>query len=157
MTPSAAPRLQDATARLLELCRPRYAQSTRFAVHGDCHRGNLLQGRNGYFLVDFDDMGHAPAVQDFWLLLPSRIRDCPAALEQMLVGYEQFRPFDRRELPLIEALRALRYLRYAAWIASRIDDPAFAHTFSDFGTEIYWQRLSQDLYEQVGQLQAADA
>lgn len=157
MTPSAAPRLQDATARLIELAQPGFAQCQTFAVHGDCHRGNLLQGSQGYFLVDFDDMLHGPAAQDLWLLLPSRVRDCQVTLDRMLLGYEQFRSFDRRELHLIEALRALRYLRYAAWIASRIEDPAFAHTFADFGSELYWQRLTQDLYEQVGQLQLAQS
>ena len=156
MTPSAAPRLEDAAQRLIELCREPYAAARSLPLHGDCHRGNLLKGRNGYFLVDFDDMGHGPAVQDLWLLLPARLADCAPSLELMLRGYEQFRAFDRRELRLVEALRALRYLRYAAWIASRIEDPAFAHTFgNEFGTEVYWQRLSQDLYEQVGQLQQA--
>ena len=33
-------------------------------IHGDCHRGNLLFGDEGWFFLDFDDMVVGPAVQD---------------------------------------------------------------------------------------------
>jgi Ser/Thr protein kinase RdoA (MazF antagonist) len=46
-------------------------------------------------------------------------------LTDLLKGYEQFLPFDRRELALIEPLRALRMIHYSAWLARRWDDPAF--------------------------------
>jgi hypothetical protein len=38
-------------------------------------------------------------------------------LGTVLEGYRQFRDFDPRELHLIEALRTLRQIHYAAWIA----------------------------------------
>ena len=74
----------------------------------------------------------------------------------MLEGYEQFRDFDRRTLALIEALRALRYVRYAAWIVRRWDDPAFPRAFPDFGTERYWEAQVSDLYEQLALLETED-
>lgn len=154
LSPSAAPRLQDAVTRLVALAQPDFAAAESLVTHGDCHRGNLLLGANGFFLIDFDDAATAPAVQDFWLLLPARAKDCPEALDGMLEGYRQFRAFDMRQLRLIEALRGLRYVHYAAWICKRFADPAFVRTFNDFGTEVYWQRLTQDIYEQVGELQA---
>jgi Ser/Thr protein kinase RdoA (MazF antagonist) len=73
-------------------------------------------------------------------------------LGHLLDGYEQFRAFDRRELHLIEALRTLRLLQYAAWIAQRWDDPAFPAAFPWFGTQRYWQDRILELREQVALL-----
>ena len=50
-------------------------------------------------------------------------------LREVLTGYEQFRDFDRRELHLVEALRTLRLIHYAAWLGRRWDDPAFPAAF----------------------------
>jgi Ser/Thr protein kinase RdoA (MazF antagonist) len=143
-----------AVTQLVEKCQAGFHQAKQLVVHADCHRGNLLRGRDGFFFLDFDDMATGPAVQDMWLLLPARPADCPNELEAMLSGYGQFRDFDRRELRLIEGLRGLRYVRYAAWIARRFDDPSFSRVFTDFGTEVYWQRLQNDLYEQLALLDA---
>ena len=55
---------------------------------------------------------------------------------------------------LVEVLRGLRYVRYAAWIAERWDDPAFPRAFPDWGSERYWEGQIADLYEQVSLLEA---
>ncbi len=60
-------------------------------------------------------------------------------LSDVLAGYEDFHDFDRRELHLIEALRTLRLIHYAAWIARRWADPAFPAAFPWFNTARYWQ------------------
>jgi Ser/Thr protein kinase RdoA (MazF antagonist) len=138
-----------AVSQLVDLCTPLFAEAETFVVHADCHRGNLLYGREGWFFLDFDDMARGPAVQDLWLLLPARAADCPQELEAMLTGYRQFRPLAASSLRLIEGLRGLRYVRYAAWVASRWDDPAFPRAFAEHGTEAYWQRQLTDLYEQI--------
>lgn len=153
LTPSAQGPITQAVERLVAATTAAFAQSAQLVVHADCHRGNLLRGRDGFFFLDFDDMASGPAVQDLWLLLPARPADCPQELAAMLAGYRQFRAFDGRELRLIEGLRGLRYVRYAAWVASRYDDPAFRRVFTDFGTEVFWQRLQNDLYEQLALLQ----
>ncbi|MCC6746765.1 MAG: serine/threonine protein kinase [Deltaproteobacteria bacterium] len=145
-------RYADAVKRLVEHGERRWQELTTFVVHGDCHRGNLLRGREGFFFLDFDDMGRGPAVQDFWLVLPARPVHCPADVDALLRGYEQFRPFDRRELRLIEVLRGLRYVRYAAWIAARWEDPSFPRAFPQFGTESYWEGQYVDLQEQLALL-----
>jgi Ser/Thr protein kinase RdoA (MazF antagonist) len=59
------------------------------------------------------------------------------------------RDFDRRELRLIEGLRALRYVNYSAWIARRWSDPMFKRVFPHFGTTNYWQGQLADIREQV--------
>ncbi len=51
--------------------------------------------------------------------------------QQLLVikeGYEMFRPFPQHELALMEVLRSLRVMKYAAWLCS-LDDPAFPAAF----------------------------
>jgi Ser/Thr protein kinase RdoA (MazF antagonist) len=152
MPPGLRHRYQDAVERLVGVADRRFAGVESVVVHADCHRGNLLRGNTGWFFLDFDDMASAPPVQDLWLLLPGRARECRAEIDQLLEGYEQFRDFDRRTLSLIEVLRALRYVRYAAWIARRWDDPAFPRAFPDFGTERYWEAQVSDLHEQLALL-----
>jgi len=153
MSPAVEWRYRDAVERLVAVGARRVDGVETFVVHGDCHRANLLNGSAGWFFLDFDDMAHGPAVQDMWLLLPARLSDCQRELEQMLDGYEQFRTFDRTTLGLVEVLRGLRYVRYAAWVADRWDDPAFPRAFPDWGTDRYWEEQVADLHEQLAQLE----
>jgi Ser/Thr protein kinase RdoA (MazF antagonist) len=150
---SVAGDYRRAVEMLVQTSGPMFAGIETFVVHADCHRGNLLHGSQGWFFLDFDDMARAPAVQDIWLLLPARPADCPQELEAFLGGYRQFRDFPQSSLKLIEALRGLRYVRYAAWVASRWADPSFSRVFHDFGTEAYWQHQLNDLYAQIRILQ----
>lgn len=149
---SMKPKVLQAIDMLVAQVTPLFAAQTPTLIHADCHRGNLLRGREGFFFLDFDDMATGPAVQDLWLLLPARPKDCPQEIDALVEGYRAFRAFEHSSLRLIEGLRALRYVRYAAWIARRYDDPSFSRTFTDFNTEMYWQRLAQDLYEQLAWL-----
>jgi Ser/Thr protein kinase RdoA (MazF antagonist) len=151
--PGTRSRYEDAARRLVVLAEGLFGETPTFVVHADCHRGNVLSGAGGFFFLDFDDAARAPAVQDLWLLLPGRAADCPAEVDAWIEGYEIFRPFDERSLALIEALRGLRYLRYAAWIAERYGDPAFKAAFPQFGTGTYWEGLVGDLYEEIRKLE----
>lgn len=116
-------------------------------LHGDCHRSNILDNRQNYVLVDFDDMVTGPAVQDLWLLNPGRDRESIAERDLMLEGYEQMREFDRTELALIEPLRALRIVHYSAWIARRYQDPLFQRVFDHFRDIRYWEEELEQLRE----------
>lgn len=149
LSPSVERRYNDAAARLIAQAEQLFAGVALAPIHADFHRGNLLRGRDGFVVLDFDDMARGPAAQDFWLVLPSRLGDCPDEVAAMVRGYEQFRAFDVRLLRMVEALRGLRYLRYAGWITSRWSDPAFKHVFAQFGTDNYWEAQVADLYEQV--------
>src|SRR5438552_213421 len=75
--------------------------------------------------------------------------DMSQQLADFLSGYERFHEFDRRELHLVEALRALRLIHYAAWLARRWDDPAFPAAFPWFNTQRYWQDRILELREQI--------
>ena len=132
----------------------------RIRLHGDCHPGNILwtpegQPGAGPHFVDLDDARHGPAVQDLWMLLSGDRRQQTQQLGALVDGYEQFRPFDRRELALIEPLRTLRLIHYSAWIARRWEDPAFPINFPWFGSRDYWQGQVDMLVEQIEEMQAA--
>lgn len=118
-------------------------------IHGDCHLGNLLKRDEAFFFLDFDDFLNGPAVQDIWMLISSRDNNSQRELNLFLQGYREFRDFDNSWLKLIEPLRGLRYINYAAWIARRWDDPAFPQIFPHFGTQEYWEKETSDLQDQV--------
>jgi Ser/Thr protein kinase RdoA (MazF antagonist) len=149
LPPGTLGRYETAARKLIAIGQDQFRGVPTFVLHADCHRGNLLRGPSGFFFLDFDDMASAPAVQDLWLILPARPSDCPVELDALLEGYETFRPFDRSTLRLVEVLRGLRYIRYAAWIADRWADPAFPRTFPQFTTAGYWEGQLADLYDQI--------
>jgi Ser/Thr protein kinase RdoA (MazF antagonist) len=129
-------------------------------LHGDCHPGNILwtpaeRPEPGPHFVDLDDARTGPAVQDLWMLLSGERRQQTQQLGALLDGYEQVRPFDRRELALIEPLRTLRLVHYSAWLARRWDDPAFPINFPWFGSRDYWQGQVDMLVDQNEAMQAA--
>jgi Ser/Thr protein kinase RdoA (MazF antagonist) len=118
-------------------------------LHGDCHLGNLLWTEQGPAFVDLDDAVNGPAVQDLWMLLGAERAAATRQLGVVLDGYEQFRPFDRRELALIEPLRTLRMIHHSAWISRRWSDPAFPIAFPWFESPSYWRQEVIRLGEQV--------
>ena len=118
-------------------------------LHGDCHAGNVLWTEAGPHFVDFDDCRMGPAVQDLWLLLSGDRAEMTRQLGDVLAGYEDFHDFDPRELYLVEALRTLRLIHYAGWIARRWDDPAFPAAFPWFNTQRYWEDRVLELREQI--------
>ncbi len=118
-------------------------------LHGDCHGGNVLYTDEGPHFVDFDDSRMGPAVQDLWMLLSGTRQEMAKQLREVIEAYEEFCDFDRRELHLLEALRTLRLIHYAFWLAQRWDDPAFPQAFPFFNTQRYWQDRILELREQV--------
>ncbi|MHA6479654.1 serine/threonine protein kinase [Stutzerimonas sp. KH-1] len=126
---------------------------TPIRLHGDCHPGNILARDDAFYLVDLDDCRMGPAVQDLWMMLAGERHERLAELAELVDGYNEFHDFAPRELPLIEALRALRLMHYSAWLARRWDDPAFPMSFPWFGSERYWGDQVLILREQMSALQ----
>ena len=122
-------------------------------LHGDCHPGNILwrdEGdAGGPHIVDLDDAVMGPAIQDLWMLLSGERQAMRGQLAALLEGYRQFKPFDARELALIEPLRTLRMIHHSAWLAERWTDPAFPAAFPWFGTASYWAQQTSELREQI--------
>ncbi|MBI1284393.1 MAG: serine/threonine protein kinase [Thiobacillus sp.] len=130
-------------------CYERAGAVRTLRLHGDCHAGNVLWTDSGPHFVDFDDSRTGPAVQDLWMLLSGERDEQQAQITEILTGYEDFAEFDPRELQLVEALRTLRLLHYAAWLARRWDDPAFPAAFPWFNSQLYWQARILELREQI--------
>jgi Ser/Thr protein kinase RdoA (MazF antagonist) len=118
-------------------------------ILGDCHRGNILWTDQGPHFVDLDDCLTGPAVQDLWMLLSGGQQEMRTELHDLLKGYEQFLPFDRGEIALIEPLRALRMIHYSAWLARRWHDPAFPLAFPWFAEPRYWEQHHRALQDQL--------
>ena len=119
------------------------------SLHGDFHPGNILWGSDETpHLLDFDDTATGPAMQDLWMFVSGDRQYAQARLADLLDGYNEFRSFDEREIALIEPLRTLRIIHYAAWIARRWKDPAFVKAFPFFAEARFWDEHIQSLREQ---------
>lgn len=139
----------EVSADICDLAESKLAGLTVQRVHGDCHLGNLLWGREGYFWVDFDDMLVAAPAQDLWLMVPDRDDYSRRLLEQLLRGYEQMNHIEAGSLAAIESFRSLRMLHFSAWVSRRWEDPAFKRAFPMMEEEQYWHQLVMDLQKQL--------
>ena len=134
----------------------RFAESApyrRIRLHGDCHPGNILWTDAGPHIVDFDDARNGPSMQDLWMFLSGDRAYAQQRLMDLLEGYTEFRPFEPRELHMAEALRTLRILHHAAWIARRWEDPAFPIAFPWFNQPRFWEEQILSLREQAALLE----
>jgi Ser/Thr protein kinase RdoA (MazF antagonist) len=130
-------------------CYDRAGSVNNIRLHGDCHVGNVLWTDDGPHFVDFDDSRMGPAIQDMWMLLSGERADMARQFSDLMAGYEDFSEISPREVHLVEALRTLRLIHYAAWIARRWEDPAFTAAFPWFNTQRYWQDRILELREQI--------
>lgn len=119
-------------------------------IHGDCHRGNVLDRLDqGLLLIDFDDMMRGPAIQDLWLLLPDRISQAGREMDLLLEGYTRFCQFPSSSLALVEYLRFMRIIYYLAWCSSQRGDRGFAERYPDWGSRAFWIKEFEDLSQQA--------
>ncbi len=137
----------------IKQCFEMTSQVNQLRIHGDFHLGNILWRDDTPFIVDFDDTMMGPAIQDIWMLLSGDREYMTARLKDILDGYCEFRDFDPIELNLVEALRTLRIIHYAGWIAKRWQDPAFPIAFPWFNTQRYWQDHILSLREQIAAME----
>jgi Ser/Thr protein kinase RdoA (MazF antagonist) len=130
-------------------CYQRAGDPPHIRLHADFHPSNVLVDDQVVHIVDLDDARMGPAVQDLWMFLSGNRDEQTPQLDQLLEGYTEFRAFDARELHLIEALRTLRIMHYAAWLARRWQDPAFKSAFPWFDSGRYWDEHILALREQA--------
>lgn len=122
-------------------------------LHGDAHIGNFLVRDEQYAIMDFDDARMGPAIQDIWMFLSGDQDYMSARLRDFIRGYQMFRPFDARQLCLIEPLRCMRLIYHSYWIAKRWTDPAFPQAFPYFESQRYWEEHILSLREQQAVMQ----
>ena len=145
LPPNVAPRYRDAVQRLDAAVAARFetvGPARQLRLHGDCHPGNLLWTDAGPHFVDLDDARMGPTVQDLWMLAHDQ-----AAMDALLEGYGSMREFDLAELALVPALRAMRQVHHAGWIAQRWADPAFPAAFPFAAEPRWWEQHVADLHE----------
>ncbi len=145
--------LTDDLINRIKKCFEQAGDYKTLRLHGDCHHGNVLTREDKFYIVDFDDSRTGPAVQDAWMFLSGDRQYMTARLNDFLEGYTEFRDFAPRELHLIEALRTLRLIHYAAWLAQRWEDPAFPIAFPFFNSQRYWEDHILSLREQASLMQ----
>ena len=139
----------------IEACHARAEPTSHLRIHADFHPGNVLVAGERIHIVDLDDTRRGFSVQDLWMFLSGDQQEQSPQLAALLEGYEEFRHFDARELHLIEALRSLRIMHYAAWLARRWSDPAFKVAFPWFAGQRYWDEHILALREQISLMQEA--
>ena len=143
-------RYLDVAQRLLDRIAPLFDGVAVQRLHGDLHRMNLLwRPGEGFHAIDFDDMVMGPAIQDLWMLLPDRLPAARPEFELLLEGYDTFGEYDDAQTKLIEPLRAMRYLHYAAWCARQKADGGRGLLTPEWGTADFWRRELADLQRQA--------
>ena len=145
----------DITHTLIELIQPLFKNKSLIRIHGDCHYANIIYRPNeSFYLIDLDDMAIGTPIHDVWMLLPGYAKDSMRELNLFIEGYETFRNFDRTDLALIEPLRSMRYIHFAAWCAHQVADGGFSNLAPEWGTKAYWQKEIDDLTEQIALIQS---
>jgi len=143
----------DLLFEVIEQCYERAGHGQYLRIHADFHPSNVLVNQDIVHIVDLDDTRMGPAVQDLWMFISGNRAEQTPQLAELLKGYTEFAHFNAQELNLIEALRTLRIMHYAAWLARRWEDPAFQQAFPWFDTHRYWDEHILTLREQAALMQ----
>ena len=158
--PDAEPRLRPLLEQACALVDGALvsAEAAPIRLHGDFHRGNVLDRVDaGLLAIDFDDAATGPAVQDLWLLLPGPASECRRELALIVEGYEAFMPLDRSTLSLVEPLRLLRMIHFVSWQARQRSDRGFMERFEGWGSKDFWMREVMDLGDQIERIQLPES
>lgn len=145
VSPEVLGRYETAAIKIFEALDDSLPEFPYIRLHGDLHRGNILEdSQQEFIVVDFDDMINGPEVQDFWMLMPSADTNSPE-FNTLINAYSELREFPYEQLELIPLLRGYRIINYAIWIMNRWDDPSFPRLFPDFGSYSYWAEETENL------------
>lgn len=145
IAPEMKNRYFDAAETILDHLDETLPDHRAIRIHGDCHRGNLLNDGTDFFFVDFDDFCNGPEVQDFWMLTAGDPEEESRNRDLLLEGYSQLRKFDESQFELVPLLKGLRTIHYSGWIGRRWQDPSFPRLFPDYKEYSYWAEETEGL------------
>jgi Ser/Thr protein kinase RdoA (MazF antagonist) len=135
----------DAAEKIFQTLDEKLNDHKFLRIHGDLHRGNILESPEGFVVVDFDDFVNGPAIQDVWMMMPDQNFKDSVEFENLIKGYKDLRHFPHEQIELIPLLRGYRMISYAGWILNRWTDPSFPKLFPDFGNYTYWAEETEAL------------
>jgi Ser/Thr protein kinase RdoA (MazF antagonist) len=139
ISPEVRPQYFELAEHVFQTLDEKLKPESFIRIHGDMHRGNLLDnGKDDITVVDFDDFLNGPVIQDFWMIFPDQEFAATKEFELFLKGYESLRHFDDSQLELVPYIRSYRVICYAGWILNRWSDPSFPKIFPEFNTYRYW-------------------
>ena len=142
--------LEDLLLPAARSLRGLFPSSQLQRIHGDVHRGNILdRARDGLLLMDFDDCAWGPPVQDLWLLLPGHRDDCRSEIALLSEGYAEFSSPEALNCEAVEALLLMRMVHFLTWCARQREDRGFEASFPGWGSKGFWIKEFEDLREQV--------
>ena len=113
------------------------AQLDRWEQESANHTGLLFELYGQYIKMD--------ELTDTLLVLGSLAGIVKLSFDDLVRSYDY--------IALVEALRTLRLIHHAAWLARRWDDPAFPAAFPWFATPRYWEDRVLELREQIARMQ----
>ncbi len=143
----------DITSSLLDTITPLFKNIPLIRIHGDAYSANIIhRPEESLYMIDFDDMAMGPAIHDIWMFLPGYMKDSKKEMALFIEGYETFRDFNRKDIALIEPLRAMRYIHFAAWCAHQAEDGGAASLVPGWGSPEYWQIEINDIESQLNQI-----
>lgn len=143
-------RLAGVVSELIDVVQYDVDMVELIAVHGDLHGGNIIVRPNeGLLLIDFDDMAVAPAVQDWWPLLPDYAKNCENEISALQRGYRRFRDIADFDWHLAEGMRAMHMVYYLDWCAKQYGDFMFERTYPDWGSRQFWNDELNQLSRQL--------
>jgi Ser/Thr protein kinase RdoA (MazF antagonist) len=145
IAPEMIRRYEAAALAILEHLEPKLSSKNFIRIHGDCHKGNLINDGTEFMFVDFDDFCNGSPAQDFWMLFGGDEDEIHRDQSEIILGYEELREFNDDWIKLFSPLRGLRMIHYAAWIIKRWEDPSFPRLFPEFNTYRYWAEETEAL------------
>ena len=148
--PDCADELEEVLVPAARSLRGLFEGTDLQRIHGDAHRGNILdRPGEGLLLMDFDDCVWGPPVQDLWLLLPGHYDDCSREVNLLTDGYAEFSPAEDLAWDQVEALRLMRMVHFLSWCGRQREDRGFETTFPGWGTKGFWIQEVESLRDQV--------